>query len=328
MQDIIVGIDVAKKKVDVAFLMNSKFTMKEYPNNEKGYLCIVTWIKSKGFDTAFICMEATGTYSEKVAEYFHGIGFPVSVVNPFQIKRYGQSRLLRNKTDRADARVIAQFAEAMKPALWQPPSPTLKGLKTNIRQVDRLKQMLSQESNRALEERDPYVLKSIERVIDCLKKEIKQFENNIDNDIKKDPELKEQRKLLESIPGIGPETAKQLIANVDINRFKNAKQISAFIGVNPRQHQSGSSVRGRTRISKMGDSKLRKAFYMPAVVSIRYNPVVKEFYENLVNRGKPKMVALCAAMRKLLHIAYGVLKAKKPFSIRISRQGRFREKNA
>src|SRR5260221_3726653 len=110
MHDIIIGIDVAKKKMDVAFLLNGKFTMKEYPNNEKGYLHIISWLKSKGFDTAFICMEATGIYSEKIADYFYGIGFPVSVVNPFQIKRYGQSRLLRNKTDRADARVIAQFA--------------------------------------------------------------------------------------------------------------------------------------------------------------------------------------------------------------------------
>ena len=328
MQDIVIGIDVSKDRMDVAFLHDGIFTMKEFANQEKGYVALINWLRRKGVSSAPICMEATGSYSERIAEYFYEAGFPVSVVNPLQIKRFGQSQLLRTKTDRADARVIAAFAQKMSPSLWQPASAAMKALRNNVRQLTRLKNLLLQEKNRVQEERDPVVRTSIERVIDFLKQEIKQFESNSESQIKNNSSLLEQRRLLESIPGIGVETAKQIMAHIDMERFEHAKQVSAFVGLNPRQHQSGSSIRGRTRISKMGDCKLRKVFYMPAVVAIKYNPVIAEFYDNLLRRGKPKMVAICAAMRKLLHIAYGVLKSKTPFSLDAARLKILKEKTA
>jgi transposase len=318
MQDVFIGIDVSKDKIDVAFLEKDKFTMKEYPNEEKGYAAILRRLNGRDIATVHICMEATGRYSEKVASYFYEAGFATSVVNPLQIKRYGQSRLLRNKTDRADARVIAQFCEAMKPTLWQPPKPALKTLRNNVRQLDRLKNLLLQENNRLLEETDREIQKSIKRIMRSLEREIERFQEKLRNDIGQDQELSGQQKLLESIPGVGVETATHFIAAIDVERFENAKQVSAFVGLNPRQHQSGSSVRGKTRVSKMGDRQLRKMFYMPALVAIRFNPVIKEFYERLISRGKSKMVAVCAAMRKLLHIAYGVLKSKRAFSVELA----------
>lgn len=328
MQDVVIGIDVSKDKIDVAFLRDAQVTMKEFSNQEKGYLALVNWLERKGAKASSLCMEATGRYSEKIAEYFFAAGYPVSVVNPLQIKRFGQSLLVRTKTDRADARMIAEFAQKMKPALWIPPSEAMKALRTNVRQLNRLKDLLLQEKNRVREERDDAILRSAERLILLLKTEIKEFERRVETQIKEDPNLREQRTLLESIPGIGAETAIKIIAHIDAERFEHAKQLSAYIGLNPRQHQSGSSIRGKTRISKMGDGKLRKVFYMPAVVALKYNPVIAEFYEQLVRRGKPKMVALCAAMRKLVHIAFGVLKSKTPFSCEHARQQYLKEKFA
>jgi transposase len=132
--------------------------------------------------------------------------------------------------------------------------------------------------------------------------------------MKNDAEMSEQERLLVSIPGIGKETVPRLIANLEMKRFESAKQVSAFAGLSPQQHQSGSSIRGKTKISKQGDRRLRKALYMPAVVAIKCNPVIRPFYEKLVGRGMAKKAALCACMRKLLHISYGVLKTKSPFS--------------
>lgn len=125
--------------------------------------------------------------------------------------------------------------------------------------------------------------------------------------------MRDQKKLLETIPGVGEATISQILSFVDYQRFENAKQVAAFVGLNPKQHESGSSVRGRTRISKMGDGNLRKSLYMPAIVAKKYNPIIKEFCERLKKAGKPPMLIIGAAMRKLLHLIYGVLKSGKPF---------------
>ncbi|AVP87976.1 transposase [Candidatus Phycorickettsia trachydisci] len=120
--------------------------------------------------------------------------------------------------------------------------------------------------------------------------------------------------LLASIPGIGEKTRAKVIAFLNIDNFTSAKQIAAYVGLNPKHKQSGSSVRGISRISKTGDSDLRKAFYMPAIASMRFNPIIKEFADRLSDAGKHKMVILIAAMRKLVHIIYGVLKSKTCFN--------------
>lgn len=320
MQEVIVGIDVSKNKVDVAFLIGDQITLKEYPNQEKGYLAMMSWIQKNGLFVSSVCMEATGAYSEKIAEYFYDAGFFVSVVNPLQIKRFAQSLLARTKTDRADARNIAYFAQKMKLTRWHPLSPEKKALRSQVRRLDSLKGLLLQENNRIQEEKDPTVTAATHRLIAFLKNETKLLKKNIDAQIKQSQQLKNASALLETIPGVGAETARQIIAHIDVERFEHSKQLSAFVGLNPRQHQSGSSVRGKTRISKMGDGKLRRTFYMPAVVAIKYNPVIADFYETLVRRGKPKMVAICAAMRKLLHIVYGVLKSGMPFSMELARR--------
>jgi transposase len=314
MQDTFIGIDVSKSKIDVAFMSSGKINIKEFSNSKKGYESIADVITKDHLNINLICMEATGRYSEGVAQFFFNLNFPVSIANPLQVKRFGQSALVRNKTDRADARVIAQYAEAMKPALWDPPSGERRQLKNLVRQLEHMKTQLVRENNRYLEETDIVIRKSIKRVIDCLKSEIKELQSSIDKAIKNDETMTKQKQLLVSIPGIGKETVSRLLANLEMGRFNSAKQVSAFAGLSPQQHQSGSSVRGKTRLSKQGDKKLRKALYMPAVVAIKCNPIIKIFYERLLSRGLSRKSAVCACMRKLLHIAYGVLKTQKPFS--------------
>ena len=137
------------------------------------------------------------------------------------------------------------------------------------------------------------------------------------NHIKGQKNLNDKSKLLDSIPGIGEKTIGVILAFLSIENFDSARQVAAFVGLNPKPKQSGSSVRGVGRISKTGDADLRKAFYMPAVVSIRFNPIIKDFAERLSKTGKAKMIVVIATMRKLIHIIYGVLKNNTPFNANI-----------
>lgn len=262
-------------------------------------------------------MEATGGYEASLAEYLYNNDFKVSVVNPARIKGFAMSKLSRVKTDKADCELIAYFCEAMKPDLWQPIPKHIQELQQWIRRLDSLIANKTQESNR-IKGAAPRVISHIQRHIDFLNTEIKEIEQLIDEHIKEHKDLKDKNELLTSIPGIGDKTIATVLAFLsNVEGFDSAKQVGAFVGLNPRPRQSGSSVRGVSRISKTGDSDLRKAFYMPAIVSIKYNPIIKDFYQRLTNEGKPKMVAIIASMRKLIHIIYGVLKTKTIFNANI-----------
>jgi transposase len=320
MQDAFIGIDVSKDTIDVAFLRGEKKTVKEFPNSKKGFDDVLSIISKLNLSVQLICLEATGKYGDDVAEFFYALNFPVVVANPLQVKRFGQCALMRNKTDKADARVIALYAQAMKPELWRPHSPERKKLKNPIRQLEHVKNQLVKEKTRQQEEKDEFIKKSIIRAVDFLSDESKLLQKEIEALMIIDADMSRQKGLLLSIPGIGNETACRLIANLEVNRFESAKKVSAFAVLSPRQHQSGICVRGKTRISKQGDRQLRKALYMPAVVAIKCNPVIKPFYEKLVARGMVKKAALCACMRKLLHISYGILKTGNSFSANHSSQ--------
>ena len=171
----------------------------------------------------------------------------------------------------------------------------------------------NQENNRLDGASDAIAL-NISTHIEFIDKQIKEVEEIISNHIKGHKDLNDKSKLLDSIPGIGEKTIGVILAFLSVENFNSAKQVAAFVGLNPRPKQSGSSVLGVGRISKTGDADLRKAFFMPAVVSLRFNPVVKDFADRLSGTGKAKMVVVIAAMRKLLHIIYGVLKNETPFN--------------
>lgn len=310
----ILGIDISKAKFDVALLVAGKIKKTHiFENTPAGFKTLSQWLVKQGMTSIAACMEATGCYGDALATYLHDQGFVVSVVNPAQIKSFSGAQLNRAKTDKADAKLIAQFYQQMSPARWIPPPMHVRELQALVQRLSALMQMERQEHNRM--DTAPAVIRpSIATVLATIQAEIKTVEAMIRDHIDRHPDLKDQSELLESIPGIGQATTFRILAFIgDVQRFDHAKALAAFVGLNPTVHQSGSSVRGKPHLSKKGNSVIRRALYMPAIVARRYNPVIKAFADRLKKAGKPNMVIIGAVMRKLLHIIYGVLKSGKPF---------------
>ncbi|RZI76415.1 MAG: IS110 family transposase [Rubrivivax sp.] len=314
MQSYHLGIDVAKAKLDCALrLPDGKHRNKVVNNNAGGFKTLLEWLQKHGAAAAHVCMEATGVYWEEVATYLATQGLPVSVVNPAQIKAFGASHLVRTKTDRVDAQLIAAFCFERSPALWQAPSAKEQALRAMVLRLDALQNMRTQESNR-LEVARETVKAGIASHIAWLNKEIDQLARQIRQHMDNDPDMKDKQELLDSIPGLGERTIACLLAFYgDLQRFDNARQAVAFAGLDPRQHESGSSVRGKPRLSKVGHSFLRKALYMPAMVALHKTAWGKVFRQRLAAAGKPPMLIIGAMMRKLVHVAFGVLKSRKTF---------------
>jgi transposase len=311
------GIDIAKLKFDVC-LMNTegKLRHKVFPNTASGFSQLAIWLTRQGVSPqVHACMEATGTYGEALAYQLHRDGYTVSVVNPAAVKAFAGSRLSRTKTDKVDAELIARFCLAQEPLAWEPPAPEVRELQALVRRLAALIEMRVAEENR-LEAGSVVaaVRSSVEAHVAYLAAEIKRTEDLIRNHVDKHPTLKQQSELLDSIPGVGKTTAALLLAEiVDITQYRSARQVAAYAGLVPRERRSGSSVRGRPRLSKIGNARLRKALYFPAITALRCSSFFKEWAEGLRERGKCKMSVIGAAMRKLIHLAYGVLKTGKPF---------------
>lgn len=317
MTTITLGIDIAKKTFDVALLRDSKYRTKKFDNKTSGFKGLIKWLnKNKQGPTAIhVCMEATGAYWQELATYFVDLSCKVSVVNPAKIKFFGQSELSRNKTDKADAKLIAKYCLVMNSDLqnWQPPAKHIRELQSLVRRSESLQKSLIQEGNR-LETCDAIVKKSCNSLISAITVELKSIKDTIKSHVAAHEDLQKKSDLLVTIPGVSHITVSWVLAFIgDPNLFENAKQLTAFVGLNPKHRQSGTSVNGQPHISKMGDSQLRKMLYMPAIVAKQYNPIIKDFCDRLLSAGKSKMVVICAAMRKLLSIIYGVLKNNQPF---------------
>lgn len=308
------GIDVAKAKLDVALrLPDGKIRSKVIENTPQGFETLMAWLGKHDVVELHVCMEATGTYWEAVAEFLADAGFIVSVINPAQIKAFGAAGLVRTKTDKVDARLIAEFCVAQHPEPWQAPSPALRELRAWVMRRNALDTMRTQEGNRLLVAR-PAVRAGIEAHLAYLEKSIAEIEDAIRQKIDDDPGLKQQRELLDSIPGLGDKTIPVLLSYYGGPlRFDKAKAAAAFAGLDPRQHDSGSSVRGKPRLSKVGHAFLRKALYMPAMVATTRTAWGRAFRDRLAAAGKPPMLIIGAMMRKLVHVAFGVLKSGKPF---------------
>jgi transposase len=311
MAKIVLGIDVSKNTLDVALIFETRTLCKQFKNSLEGFKLLAAWLESLQITRVHACLEATGTYSEAVALFLHEQGHRVSVVNPLRIKGYAQSNMQRNKTDRLDARLIATFCLTQEPDEWQPPSAAVKHLQSLVRRVEVLEEMLQAEENR-LTNVAPQIKSSIERIITLIKEEIGELERQIKQHISQNSNLKEQSELLQTIPGIGARTANLLLSEIEFERYSSARSIAAQAGVTPRKRQSGTSLK-QTGLSKLGNARLRKALYFPAIVARQHNEVIKEFAKRLKKNGKTPMQIVCAAMRKLLHIAFGVLKHKRAF---------------
>lgn len=308
------GLDVAKAKLDCSLrLENGKSRNKVVENTPMGFEKLVTWLRTHTEERVHVCMEATGIYWEAVAEYMANLGHLVSVVNPAQIKAFGQSQLVRTKTDKVDAQLIAQYCFLHTPPAWQAPSLAEQELRAMVLRLEALQTMRTQETNRLEVARDS-VKEDIEAHIKWLDEQISQLARKIQEHINNDPDMRGRRDLLQSVPGIGERTIALLLAySIHPGRFESGRKAAAFAGLDPRQHESGSSVRQRPRMSKIGHSQLRKGLYMPAMVTLYRTNWGKLFLKRLQESGKPAKLIIGAMMRKLIHVAFGVLKSGKPF---------------
>ena len=308
---IVLGIDVAKLKLDVALILSKKTLTKQFANSAAGFNSLSCWLKSLDVGQVHACLESTGSYSQAAAHFLHAGGHIVSIVNPSRVTGFAKSKMQRNKTDTADARLIAEFCLSQNPAQWFPPAPAVAELQAMTRRIETLAEMLQMERNRfdtAAEKTKPSITrmsKTFEQEIDHLRKSIKEH-------IDRNPDLKSQEQLLETIPGIGQRTAQLLLAEIEFARYDSARAVAAYAGVTPKKKQSGTSL-NRTNLSKMGNKRIRKGLYFPAIVATTHNQIVKEFASRLEKNGKTPMQIVCASIRKLLHIAFGVLKHKTPF---------------
>jgi transposase len=214
-----------------------------------------------------------------------------------------------------DAELIARFTQAQEPPAWTPLPQEVRELQALVRRLEALIEMRVAEENRLSSGITvDMVRQSVEEHLAYLNQEIKLTEELVRNHINNHPTLKRQSQLLDSIPGIAETTAAILLSEVtDITQYRSARQVAAYAGLVPRERQSGSSLRGRARLSKIGNARLRKALYFPAITALRCSPFFQAWAKGLQERGKCKMTVVCAVMRKLVHVAYGVLKSGQPF---------------
>ncbi len=306
------GIDVSKRSLRLALLRrDGKYRDRTLENSPQGHQQLRNWLEQKATGPVHVCLEATGPYGEAVAEFLHEAGYRVSIVNPARVKAFAQSEGLRTKTDKVDARLIARFCQALDPEPWSPPPPRLRRLQALVRRLDALQQMRLQEEGR-LEGAHSCVEPEIRRHLEYLEKQSQQLLQQIQDLIDDDPDLRQQARLLSSIPGISDLTSARLLAEIRFQQYDSAREVAAYTGLTPREFQSGT-LRGKPRLCKRGNVHLRKALYMPALAAIRCNPQVRALAERMRKRGKKGKVIVIAAMRKLIHIAFGVLKHQTPF---------------
>ncbi|UPQ83487.1 IS110 family transposase [Pseudomonas knackmussii] len=317
----VAGIDIAKATFDIATLHpNGKYHTKgKLTNNDSGFEALRVWLGKHTEPDAWIVMEATGVYHEPLAEYLYERGYRVCVVNPACIKKYGESRLQRVKTDKIDSKLIALYGVTHLGQLkaWKPVAPAYRRLRALVRRLEDLQEMVQMERNRVgVSEASvrPLVQAMIAQIEQQIAETLKAIKQHIDDD----PDLRNKRDLLVSIQGISDRTASLLLAEQgDPLQYKDGRALVAFAGLNPKLQESGKH-RGHVTISRMGSARLRAGLYMPAVTALTYNPAITALKKRLEAKGKAGKQIVCAAMRKLLHIAYGVLKSGQPFDARLA----------
>ena len=317
-----IGIDVSKAKLDCSLLLDvarSKRRAKSVANSKVGVTELLIWCVKQQVNVHELhaILEGTGVYHEQAALALADAGATVSIVNPAQVKDFGRSLGVRTKTDGVDSLVLARFGAMLSPRPWTPPTQEARVLQALLSRREAIAQDLQRERNR-LEKADAtdtpaLILQSIVESIAFLEKQLAKLQQDINDHINKHPDLKADRDLLISIPAVGPQVGNHVLAVMHNHQFQSAEQLAAYLGLVPVERQSGTSVLGRPRLSKAGPARIRAILYMAAVVGTQYNPHIKALYQRLQDRGKSKMSALGAAMRKLVHLCFGVLKTRQPY---------------
>ena len=316
MTDAVLGIDVSKTTLDTSFLAGTKPRSRSFANSPDGWRQLIAWLAKEKVRQVHACLEATGRYSLGIAMALHEAGHVVSLVNPAQIRDFARTKLGRNKTDQVDAAHIREYAELFKPRPWTPPSPALRRLceLQTIRAgtVASLTEWTNRSTSGMVDDRALALAKA---TIKHFTSQLEAVDQAIAETIDNDPELCAKRTLLVSISGVGETLAGIVLAELpgpDV--LGSSAAVAAYAGLNPRQHQSGTSINRPARISKIGNAVLRTALYMPALSAMRYNPAIAALVDRLKAQGRLKgKQIVVAAMRKLLVICFGVLKSGKDF---------------
>ena len=307
MERTFVGIDVAKDTLDVHVRPTDEAFQSA--NDEAGIRGLVD--RMQGLAPTLIVLEATGGYEVAVAAALASAGLPVAVVNPRQIRDFARATGQLAKTDRLDAAANARFAEGVQPEVRALPSVEAQALGELMARRRQLVDMLGAERNRHGQVRDRRLQRRIGAHVEWLRKAIAEVERDLNDTIRSSPVWREKDELLTSVPGIGDVTAHTLIADVPELGGLTRRRIAALIGVAPLSRDSGT-LRGRRMIAG-GRPAVRRVLYMAALVAVRYNPVIAAFYTRLTAAGRPKKVALVAAMRKLLTILNAILRDQRPW---------------
>jgi transposase len=316
------GIDVSKQKLHGALLMDvaaDKRRTKSVENSPEGVKTLVDWATRQGaaIDQLHAVLEATGPYHEVAALALCQAGVRVTIANPAQVRDFARGLAVRTKTDGVDSGVLARYGALVQPPLWEPPAPEVRELQALLARRDAVAADLQRERNRhekaEVTGQTGLVLLSIENAIVFLQAELRRLDKAIDDHIDRHPDLKDKLQLLQTIPAVGEQVGKALLSVMTARTFHSAEQLAAYLGLIPVECQSGTSVLRRARLSKAGPTRVRKVLYMAAVVATRFNPHVRALYERLLAKGKSKMAAIGAAMRKMVHLCFGVLNSGRPY---------------
>ena len=321
MGPVFVGIDVSARTLVVALERDHQpgRQRREFLNTAVGHEGLIQWL-SKSATAVQVCIEATGLYSLDLALALHRAeGIEVMVANPRAIADFAKALLQRSKTDQLDAEVMLEFARRMPFVAWQPPSSPQLELRALMRRITGLKLVSQQEKNRLHSvsqsaEITPLVRKDIQSHLVQLERHIEKLEHQAETIVQADRELARQFCHLVSVRGIARVSALHLLAElVVLAPDMTARQWVAHAGLDPRHHESGTSVHKPTRISRAGNRYLRSALFMPALVATQHDPNIRAFYQKLVDHGKTKLQAIVAVMRKLLHALHGMLRTDSDF---------------
>ena len=317
--DFFLGIDVGKTDLFCHLLDSNKSTAQRFDNTQAGISNLIAWLNTLSNPTKMsACLEQTGHYGFQISKALHELNIhSLFLVNPRQIKAFGQQKLRRNKSDTADAKLIARFvqSEHMELRPWQPRSIENERITELSRYAESIVRELAKLKTKCEAAREPSIQRSLKRRIKTAEKEIADIRHRIDKIIHSKKTLQTDHQLISSIPGIGEVTCQIMIAELpEISLFKSARELAAWAGVTPCHFVSGTSGRSTTPITKVGSANLRRALFMPAMNARVFNPLLKEFGDRLQTNGKNKKQIIIAIMRKLIHQIYGILKSREPYN--------------
>jgi transposase len=318
--EIFCGIDVSKKTFDVSIEENGGFRSKKFSYDDSGMSSLLNFMPSG----AWCVLESTGTYHCRLAYFLFEHGVRLSVVNPLSVKRYSQSLMLRAKTDKADSRMLIMYAKAFQLKQWKPKKASC----VELQQLLNLQEQFIKQSGMLKNQREAVcqsvvknnlVKEMLDEAIRRIEMDLKRIENEMEALMQKHE--KENYDNICLIPGIGKKTAIVLLAFTQgMEDFSSAKQVSSYFGLCPRVYDSGTSVRGKAHICKMGMAMVRKLLYMCALSAKNCNKACRELYDRLVQQGKKKKLALIAVANKLLRQVFAIIKNKLRYDDKFSQK--------